>query len=166
MVSVLTDEQHQFIERVGLYFEQYHLSRIGGRLLGLLLLAEHPLGLPEMAKLLGVSQASISTNIRMTTEFGMTERVSFPGNRRTFYRACRGLGGQTANTKIVGAQQLRQIAATGLAVISEEMTLAHENLTELVEFCDFIIADYQGMVARWEAYREEQRRQPLLDDTT
>ncbi len=82
----LTPEQQAFIERVGLYFEQYHLSRIGGRLLGLLLLIDRPLGIAEMATTLGVSRASVSTNIRETADFGLTERVGILGDRRDYYR--------------------------------------------------------------------------------
>ena len=82
----LTTEQQQFIERVGLYFEQYQLSRIGGRLLGLLLLSDRPLGVEEMATTLGVSRASVSTNIRTSADLGLTERVGLPGDRRDYYR--------------------------------------------------------------------------------
>lgn len=153
-MQTLTDEQQQFIERVGLYFEQYHLSRIGGRLLGLLLLSEHPLGLNEMAELLQVSLASVSTNIRLTTDFGMTERVSFPGDRRSYYQARPQLGMHNIQMKELGTRQLRQVVQSGLMAITAEMAAAREHLTELVHFCDFLIADSQGMDDRWHAYRQ------------
>ena len=44
----LSPAQQQFVESVGLYFEQYQVSRIGGRLLGLLMLLHGPFTLDQM----------------------------------------------------------------------------------------------------------------------
>src|SRR6266511_512857 len=52
-IPPLSPEQQRFVESVGLYFEQYQLSRIGGRLLGLLTLLGGPLTLDQMAGALG-----------------------------------------------------------------------------------------------------------------
>src|SRR5439155_617535 len=76
----------EFIEAVGLFFERLGIARIGGRILGLLMLAERPLTLDEMAGLLLVSRASISTNARMSVAAGLVEHVSWPGDRRDYYR--------------------------------------------------------------------------------
>lgn len=145
-------EQRQFIERVGLYFEQYHLSRIGGRLLGLLLLSERPLGLGEMADLLGVSRASVSTNIRTTADFGLTELVSLPGDRRDYYRVGPEAWAQGLEARIEGTRQLRRIAEQGLAATAPTgAPVTH--LQELLDFCDFTIAEQITLVERWRARR-------------
>jgi DNA-binding transcriptional regulator GbsR (MarR family) len=123
---------------VGLYFEQYHRSRIGGRLLGLLLLSEHPLGLGEMADLLGVSRASVSANIRTTADFGLTELVSLPGDRRDYYQVGPHAWTKGLEARIEGTRQLRRIAEQGL-----------------LDFCDFAIAEQIALVERWRARRAE-----------
>jgi DNA-binding transcriptional regulator GbsR (MarR family) len=150
----LTPEQQQFIERVGLYFEQYHLSRIGGRLLGLLLLLDHPIGLGEMADLLGVSRASVSTNIRTAADFGLTELVTRPGDRRDYYQVGPEAWNKGIETRIEGARQLRRIAEQGLAATAQTgATAAH--LRELLEFCDFTIAEQIASLERWRARHSE-----------
>lgn len=146
----LTPEQQQFIERVGLYFEQYHLSRIGGRLLGLLLLLDHPVGLGEMSALLGVSRASVSTNIRTTADFGLTELISLPGDRRDYYQVGPEAWTQGLETRIEGTRQLRRIVERGLAATAPTgATAAH--LRELLDFCDFSIAEQIASLERWRA---------------
>jgi hypothetical protein len=52
-----TPEKVRFVESMGRYLGQYGLSRIGGRLLGLLMIAEEPLSLDDMATTLSVSRA-------------------------------------------------------------------------------------------------------------
>lgn len=76
----------QFVERLGRLLEEDGGPRIGGRILGLLLLAPAELSLEEIAERLRVSKASVSTNARMLEHFGVLERVSHPGDRRDFYR--------------------------------------------------------------------------------
>ncbi len=148
----LTAEQRQFIERVGLYFEQYHLSRIGGRLLGLLLLLDRPLGLGEMADILSVSRASVSTNIRMTADFGLTELVSLPGDRRDYYQVGPEAWTQGLEARIAGTRQLRRIAEQGLTATARTgATAAH--LQELLDFCDFTITEQLATTERWRARR-------------
>ena len=41
----LTNEQRDFIESLGVYFEHYGVSRLVGRLMALLMLADRPLTL-------------------------------------------------------------------------------------------------------------------------
>jgi hypothetical protein len=156
----LTGEQQAFIERVGLYFEAYHLSRIGGRLLGLLLLSDCPLGIEEMATTLGVSRASVSTNIRTTADFGLTERVSLPGDRRDYYRFSEDAWHRGLEARIEGSNRLRRIAEGGLAALAPDDTAAGRHLRELIAFCDFTIVEHRAMIDRWLASRDLHRAHP------
>ncbi|MFN7035193.1 MAG: GbsR/MarR family transcriptional regulator, partial [Bellilinea sp.] len=75
----------QFIENMGLHFEEYGIPRIGGKILGLLLIASRPVSPEEMAELLQVSRSSISTNLRTLMMAGLADRVSVPGERSDYY---------------------------------------------------------------------------------
>lgn len=75
----------RFIERMGRHLEGDGLPRIGGRMLGLLLLHDEPLSLDDMAERLRVSKTSISTNARLLETLSLAQRVSRPGDRRDFY---------------------------------------------------------------------------------
>ena len=55
----LSPELIRFIEGMGMYFENQGIPRIGGRILGLLMVAHEPLSADAIARILKVSRASI-----------------------------------------------------------------------------------------------------------
>ncbi len=85
----LPDEQQEkrarIVETMGLLTEAEGMSRIMGRIFGLMLISEDSLSLDDMAAKLGVSKASISTDARRLEHMGFLVRVSRPGDRRDYY---------------------------------------------------------------------------------
>src|SRR3569623_1242186 len=77
--------QRSFIDRMGLATEADGLSPIAGRLFALLLLADEPQSLDDLAGSLDVSKASVSTDARRLLERGSVERVTRTGDRRDYY---------------------------------------------------------------------------------
>jgi len=82
----ISDPSDEFIESMGLRFQDQQMPRIAGRLFGLLLLEGEPHSFGQLAERLQVSRGSISTNARMLAEFGLIERVAKPGDRQDHYR--------------------------------------------------------------------------------
>jgi DNA-binding transcriptional regulator GbsR (MarR family) len=79
--------REQLIEDFGMYFEQYGMSRILGRIYGLLMIADEPmLGLDQMSQQLSISKASVSTTVRQLQAFTLVEKVTVPGDRKDYYR--------------------------------------------------------------------------------
>src|SRR5688500_12893753 len=81
----LNEGEERFVEAMGLYFERVGVPRIGGRILGLLMVTEGPISLDRMAVLLHVSRASISTNMRQFITAGLCQHFGVPGDRRHYY---------------------------------------------------------------------------------
>ncbi len=84
-VPKLTPELNRFIDGMGMYFESQGIPRIGGRLLGLLMIAHWPLSPEDMVAILRISRGSISTNIRALLLSGLVEKAPMPGSRHTHY---------------------------------------------------------------------------------
>ncbi len=84
-MKALDPASTRFIERFGLLFEKEGVPRIAGRLTGLLLVVDTELSLDEIAELLGVSKASVSTDARRMEAKGFLVRTSRPGDRRDYY---------------------------------------------------------------------------------
>jgi len=82
----LNTRARRFIERMGVLSQEEGLTRIAGRMVGLLLLTPGECSLDEMADDLGVSKASISKDARHLVQLGFIERSSRPGDRRDYYR--------------------------------------------------------------------------------
>jgi DNA-binding transcriptional regulator GbsR (MarR family) len=158
--GALPPEKVRFIEGMGRYFEQFGLSRIGGRVLGLLMLAEEPLSLDDMATTLSVSRASISTNIRLATTSGLAELVTKPGDRRDYYRFTDDAWGHSLHVELKALLPLRRMVARALAALEPDDHLARAQLEDAVDFCDFFIDEHHGMIARWRERLRARGRAP------
>lgn len=150
----LSPALREFIESMGVYFGRYGLPRIGGRILGLLMVAERPLSLDDMANTLRVSRASVSTNLRLITASSLADQISLPGDRRDYYRFGRDTWERALKAEVEGIVMLRRIAERGLTAVSGSENTAREHLEETLEFCDLLVRDRQHTIERWQALQE------------
>lgn len=155
----LSAEEERFIESMGLFFERQGVPRIGGRILGLLLLAEEPLALGEAARLLRVSPASVSTNVRQLQASGLVDPASIPGDRRHYYVFNSAGWDHRLELAITAMDALGQLCQDALAAPGLE---ERHKLREAVEFCDFYRRELSGAAERWRARfaRRNAARQP------
>jgi DNA-binding transcriptional regulator GbsR (MarR family) len=145
----LTDEQREYIESMGVFFEHYGLPRLVGRLLSLLMLADRPLTLDDMAQALLVSRASVSTNIRIALHNEYAVRVGILGDRRDYYRFSDDVWVRRTQIMVDASKASRAMAERGLATLAPDDTRARERLEEMREYCDFSIEESRKMQARW-----------------
>lgn len=82
----MTDAQTRLVERFGVLADRAGMSRIAGRIIGLLIQYSGDLSLDEIAQRLSVSRASVSTEARRLLEAGIVERVGRPGDRKDYYQ--------------------------------------------------------------------------------
>jgi DNA-binding transcriptional regulator GbsR (MarR family) len=82
----MDDATAHFSDRMGQIFESEGEQRTAGRIFGFLLVSEGVVSLDHLARALGVSKASASTNARALAQVGILERVSRPGDRHDYYR--------------------------------------------------------------------------------
>jgi DNA-binding transcriptional regulator GbsR (MarR family) len=157
-VMQLSTGKLQFIEEMGRYFEQYGVARIGGRVFGLLMLAEQPLSLDEMAAALGVARSSISTNVRVSESAGMVERVTFPGDRRDYYRWTANTWERSLRSMVERTAAARRVGERGMASLEPDDDVARARLEELLDYCDFAAAEMQVTLARWRERRAGEGR--------
>ncbi|MCS6949052.1 MAG: HTH domain-containing protein [bacterium] len=75
----------ELIDKAAGYFEEYGFPRIGGKMIGLLLIASRPVSAEEMADLLQVSRSSITTNLKTLDLLGLIEQVSVPSQREEYF---------------------------------------------------------------------------------
>lgn len=156
----LTPAMARFVESMGSYFESEGVPPIGGRILGLLLIAHKPLRAEEIASTLRVSRASISTNIRMLTSSSLVEKVSFLHDRNTYFSITDDVWERAI---IAGREKVlafRSIAELGVAAL-EEGDAAMQRLRELIEWADMMAQVYERVLVEW----RERHAQPAYDET-
>ncbi len=101
-MKALNADTQAFVEQMGLMMDRAGGARTLGRLFGLLLAAQEPLSLGDMATLLQVSKASISTNARRCQQVGLVHRVSKPGDRRDYYEISPGSFSRMLDSRVAG----------------------------------------------------------------
>jgi DNA-binding transcriptional regulator GbsR (MarR family) len=154
----LSAEAQTFVESMGVYFERYALPRIGGRLLGLLLVADRSLSLDDLASILRVSRASVSTNMRLILAIGSAKLVTRPGDRRDYYQITHDAWERSILIDMDGIQSLRRLAEHGLEAIATSENTAREHLDDLIEFCELVLEERQTTLERWRALQRAKER--------
>ena len=155
----MQDDAHRRAERLlveefGLLLEEMGGTRMEGRVLGWLLLAERPeQSLTEIADGLGVSKAAVSTAARSLLQSRAVERVSEPGQRGDFYRTV--LGKLEDVLRLDHAITLGRLVDRSLDLVSgrDQAQSNYALLHEMRDFIDFIAAEMPGLMARWQAHR-------------
>src|SRR5512134_910360 len=140
----------RFIENLAQYFESFGIPRIGGRILGLLLVSSEPLSAEDISTVLKVSRASVSTNIRFALQVGMAEKVSFPGDRITYYTFPETGLEKTLAVEIQAVGMMKRFVEQGLNALSPE-DAARGRLEALADWADFLLQVWQKALIDWQA---------------
>lgn len=144
----------QFIENMGLHFEEYGVPRIGGRILGLLLASSRPVSSEEMAEVLEVSRSSISTNLRTLLITGLAERVSIPGERNDYYVFSDEAWEAILEIRLDRIESLRQMTKDGMQDMPDRHP-ARKRLEEVLTWTDMLVKTYEQLIEKWQSHKEE-----------
>jgi hypothetical protein len=155
------------VEEFGLLLEEMSGTRMEGRVLAWLLLADPPeQSLTEIAAALGVSKAAVSTAARSLLRSRAVERVVEPGRRGDFYRCISG--------KFENVLGIDHVVAFGVLVdrsleLVADRDQTHSNyalLREMRDFIDFMEAEIPGLLSRWQERRAAGRAEASGDSDT
>jgi len=147
-------EQQQFIEAVGLSFEQAGLPRMAGRILGWLLICDPPHQSPgELAEVLQASKGSISSMTRLLEQLGLIDRLSLPGERRDYFRIRGESWTALFKRRMELVSNFRQLADRGLALLSEQTPEQRRRLEEMRDMYAFFEYEVPRLLERWEHER-------------
>ncbi len=144
----LTPELSRFIESMGMYFGSYGIPRIGGRILGLLLIAHEPLSAEDIAKILKVSRASVSTNFRVLLTSGLAEKVTFPGDRATYFSFPETAWEKVMNVEIQAITAMKKITQQGLDALPPKDS-ARGRVQSMINWADFLVELYKKALIEW-----------------
>lgn len=129
----------QFVELMGQLFERDGVTRIAGRIFGRLLLSPDAMGLDELASALQVSKGSVSTNTRLLERMGLTERLTYPGDRKDYYQISQAGHESWLEMRMRRIQATRSLLSQGLATPAAEDTRIRERLQGFDSFFESLI---------------------------
>ncbi len=153
-VDERTLRMHQFVDRMGLFWESSGGSRMAGRVLGWLLICEEPVqSLSQIAVEVEASKASISSATRTLTRIGLIERVPVRGDRAAYFRMVEGGWSKVMEAKQAAIKLFRELAQEGLAVLDGLPPERRARLEEFEDLYAFMELEYPKILADWRARR-------------
>ncbi len=148
-IPPLTPQLSRFVESMGMYFENQGIPRIGGRMLGLLMIAHQPLSAEDLARILKVSRGSLSTNFRALLASGMVEKVTLYGDRTTYFVFSDAAMEHRTITGTQAAVAFKRLVQQGLAALPPKDPARH-HLDASLEWSDIIIEAFERALADWQ----------------
>jgi DNA-binding transcriptional regulator GbsR (MarR family) len=151
-IPELTPALSRFIEGMGVYFEDQGIPRIGGRMLGLLMIAHWPLTAQDIATILGISRGSVSTNFRLLLTSGLAEKVALPGNRTTHYVFSDAAMEHRITAGMQSIIAFKKIVQQASAVIPARDPARH-HIDDSLEWSDLLIESFDRATEKWRLRR-------------
>jgi DNA-binding transcriptional regulator GbsR (MarR family) len=148
-------EEKHFIEDISLFFEQMGMPRMGGRVLGVLLISDPPeQSINYVTEVLQASKSSISTTTRLLTEMGLIERVASPVPRRVYFRFKPGGWVVFMRHRLRLFSALHQVAERGLELLQGQDAALLQRLEEAHDMFSLIEAELPALLDAVEAKRK------------
>lgn len=151
-------ERLQFAEEMGFTFEQMGSTRMIGRVVGALLVADPAeMSAEDLASFLHASRGSISQATRQLVQIGLIERVRKPGVRRDFFRVRRRGWVASMRQRLSEMHTLRALFSRGLETMEGAPPESRRALEESIAFIDFWMTEAEGVFMRWQEQTENTR---------
>lgn len=146
----LNEDSLLFINKLGMYYENYGIPRIGGRILGLMLISGQPLSAEKIANLLKVSRGSVSTNVRLLASNELLERISVMGEKVDYYTVSELIWERAIQMRIDGFKTLKRIVELGLRTANvDSSTPPNRSLPEMLQWVDTMTASHEQALIQW-----------------
>ena len=148
----LNSEKERFIEDNGLLFEKLGVTRMSGRILGYLMVADkEKVSFNELTEVLKASKSSISTNLKMLLQIGFVKPLTLPGERKTYYMLSPDMDWQAYfSERLEMIKAMNNMFSKGLQLRTGKKDNAAQWLRKATEFYGFIIKEFPAMLKRWE----------------
>ncbi len=142
-------------EEVGLLAERQGLPRMVGRVLGWLLVCDPPhQSAADLVTALQASKGSISTTMGLMLRLGLVDRISRPGDRRTYYMIKPDMWVRLIRNAVRELTVIREMADRGLALLGCEGERS-ARLRLVQNLYGYLEREYPKLVDRWQGEYQE-----------
>ncbi|GAB4516195.1 MAG: siderophore transport transcriptional regulator MmpR5 [Anaerolineae bacterium] len=150
------DDQHQFIEDMGLYFEATGLTRMAGRIIGWLLICDpaHQ-SMPDIITALSASKSAISTALALLRQLDLVDIVRLPNERKDHFKLNADLWSHAFQARAHQIAELRTLSERGLALLEDAPPEMRRRLQLMYEMNVFMEAEFRKLIERWNEVKQE-----------
>jgi|UPI000696E6DC hypothetical protein len=143
-------DRREFIEEIGILFEDTGHPRMAGRIFGLLLVAEQPmLSSAEITEELQASKASVSTMTRLLLQSGLIERVARPGDRKDYFRMKSWSFDLVMERQLALIPVFRKLLEKGRPMVPPANRPGRESLEQMIDFYNWLEQEIPALKERW-----------------
>ncbi len=145
----MEEAEQRFVERMARLAVEEGLPRIGGYLLGYLLVHDGRHSLDDLVAALEVSKGSVSTNARMLERVGFVRRTTVPGDRRDYYELVKAPWEHMFAVMQRRMTRFRDALDEGLAMLPPGRENSRVRLQEWRQFYDCLLDDMDDQIKTW-----------------
>ena len=146
-----------FVERMARVTALEGFPYIGGRIFGLLLVADRELCLDEIAVRLQASKGSVSSDARRLEQRGLLECVRRPGDRRDYYRVADDLFASTMEMRLGRWKAFQGAVREGRVCLRGRSGTVRRRFDELEAAFTALTAAATGALEAWRKRRTARR---------
>ena len=162
MGGIDSAEKQRIIEDIGMLFESSGLPRMSGRVFGWLLISSpQQQTAAEIAGGVAASKGSMSTMLRMLTQFGMIERFGVPGERSAYYRVKPAYWVGMMQAKVDFIRRFHELAERALEATDGSDPERMQRLEETRDFYHALGTELAAMIERLSAGKAGAARGPV-----
>ena len=149
--KVLTEKQKTLIEKIGISYEAEGIQPVAARILGLLYVSDNPeLTFDEITEALQISKSATSNGINLLLQMQRLEYITFPGDRRRYFRLKVSNWREEFKHKIEAMAKFNVLMREVLAVRTQETPEYNASIKELVDFLDYIFKQMPLLLQQWD----------------
>lgn len=152
MSEELAGEEKQFVEEVGVVFDNTGLPRMAGRIFGWLLISDPSYQSPaEIARALKTSRGSISTMTRFLIQMDVIERIGISGDRNDYFQVKQDHWKEFLGHGFIDEiRMFRQLSEHGLEILADRERSNREFLMKIHGMYSFLEQEFPRLVESWE----------------
>ncbi len=144
-------EKERYIEQVGLFYEQYGLPKMAGRILGYLISSDsNNNSFDDLKNSLKASKGSISGNVNLLLNQNMIEKHMISGDRKSYYKIALNNLENILESKVKSVTQFKMILKKGLQFDASTDSLKKQNLNEILNYYEFLESEIPLLKIKWE----------------
>lgn len=146
----MTPTEHDFVDQMGLMFEENGGPRMMGRIFGFLLICDPAVqSLPSLCAALGSSKGATSIVARQLVTAGLVERVHVRGERAIAYRVRSGAWFDLMRARFQGIGVMRRLAERGLDSMGAAPPERRARLEGFRDFYAYMEREMEPLFARY-----------------
>ena len=143
--------KEKYIEDVGLFYENYGLPKMAGRILGYLISSESGNNsFDDLKEALKASKGSISGNLNLLLTQKMIEKHMISGDRKSYYKISLNSLENIMAAKMKSVTEFKLIFKRGIEFNSDEDSLNKKNLSEILKYYEFLEQEIPLLKIKWD----------------